>query len=1362
MDGYSRILCGFDLSGSGLTGILDSMENTRPAQDQSKHSNYRPTGGEMGGHALKELFQSSDLRRVLPELGFSTLLSNMLALALPLAILQILDRVVSNKSLETLAFMVVGVIVAIVLEEILRSLNGYLTSWLGARFEHNTSVAALDRLMHVPLQRYQQDEPGAHEERILATTKVAEFYSGQALLVLFDLPFVLIFAILIYIIGGWLVLVPIFLLLLFSFLIYYFGNWMRKQVRHRIVQDDRRLGFLTEVLSGIYSVKTLTMESLMLRRYERLQETNSELGEALIRGNALASNMGMLFSQIMIVSVVFVSSWLVINGKMTPGGLSACMMLSVRALQPMRRGLSVWMRYQSFVAAHDRLKQVFTMPYDSNEGKPAMPPLSQMLELRNVTLRFEDAGSMATLAQDKRALYGGVSRNGSNEPGIDPFANLALKSELFSDISLKLEAGQFIAILGVSGSGKTSLLSLMNGMVQPASGEILIDGQPLHSFAAGSVFKEIAMLPQTGTMVSGNILENMTMFDSSLNDEALRIAGKLGLDKIVAGMKHGYETNVGEGVAETLPAGVRQIITVIRALVRKPSVILFDEANISLDMRSDQLLRDYLAELKGTCSVVLVTHRPSLLNLADKIYSLVDGRLFEGRVDARSDAPAAAAPTAASAFVAPERPVTAEDLSEVVRRQFDEESDLSICLLPLLKAFEWEGVPRDLADAMPHMVRRLDITSLCSIMASLKLFPKRLDGHLARLDYRLMPCLFVPKEKAAMVVLYRMSNGNLWVFDSTQRIETEIVPTEETGEIILFQKADVPLKSRRAETSWIGTVLLRFRSHIFMAFMLTLAGALLALATPLFVRAVLDLVLPSGDIVMGAFLMFGVIVAIVVDGILRNLKSRVMAFVGGRFEYILGNTLFQRIISLPATATDGATVSNQVGRFKSLESLRDLFLGPASLLVFELPSTLVLLVAIAVINPWVLVVLLLSVISYALLWFFTRKSGEITEAKSAMFATARWEFLSEALTDMRAIRSVGANNSWVSRFRELSGKSVMANFKNTQMQARINSLAQMLSSATGLFALAVSAYLTIQGSITSGTMVATMMILWRVTGPIQNIFLAATSVQHIFSSVRQVDNLMRIRGESDSGVLQTITPVTGGTISFSRVSFRYVNDADPVLLGVSFTVMPGQVIAIVGNNGSGKSTLLKLMERIYVPQAGTIRINHVDIRQLPAADLRAKISYMPQHCELFYGTVAQNLRLTHPTASDEELNWAVSMAGLADDIAALPKGFDTRISNSRSSQQPHGFRQRLSLARAMLKPADIVLLDEPGTGMDHPGEEALARCIEWLRGRCTVVMVSHRPAHMRQADSVILMQRGTMLAMGPFEQIKDKIMSELS
>ncbi|MDK9725861.1 MAG: ATP-binding cassette domain-containing protein [Sterolibacteriaceae bacterium MAG5] len=1273
---------------------------------------------EMTGGPLRDVFRSTDLRRVMPGLLLAALLYNVLGLALPMAILQIMDRVVVNQSLETLVLLVIGVLAGLILEELLRAVNGLVTGWLGARFEHTASINALTRLMRVPLRRLQRDEPGVHAERINAAGRVADFYSGQALLVLFDLPFALVFLLMIHVIGGWVVLVPIVLLSAFALVIARFGSWLKRQVEQRHIMDDRRINFLIEVLSGIHSVKTMTMESQMERRYERLQATNAEMSERLAYGSAMASATGMLFSQIMVVGVVFAGAWAVLDGQMTPGGLAACMMLAVRALQPLRRSLTVWLRYQAFVSAQARLREVAEMPCIDDRAMPAMPPLREGLELRGVTL----------------------SREGGK-----PF---------FDNVSLQVKAGECIAIRGDSGSGKTSLLSLMNGLERPESGAVLADGHSLDEFNADSVQRQIALLPQTGTIITGSILENMTMFDESLNAVVLDIAKQMGLDRVVAGMKLGYETRLGEANAETLPAGVRQLISIVRELAHSPSVILFDEANISLDMAADQLLRDYLATRKGECTMVLVTHRPSLLSLADRTLTLTAGRLTEGAAGA-----GAAAAAARALPPAVERPQHVDQLAAIVRQHYPEESDFSRCLLPLLEACGWQGRGRDLAEAMPHMLRALDISGLCNVMANLDLLPRHFESSLARLDSRLMPCLFIPTDRPAMVVLARQDDGRLRCFDGGSGEERLIEPTSETAQVYVFRAPDSLHRPAQRPGSWFIGLAHRFRRHIGLAFALTIFSTLLALAPPLFVKSMYDYVLPSGDIPMQTYLLIGAAIALWLDFLLRRLKSRVIAHVGGRTEYILGTTLFSRVISLPATSTEAASVNRQVGRLRNFESLRDFFLGPLTIIVFDLPANLIVVTVVALINPWALAAVAVAAVAYFLLAWGTRSLSERAAARATRGSVERWEFLNETITQMRLIRSAGCRDIWMERFRQRSGKAVMNNYRSHQIQARVSGAAQVLNTVTGLTALAISAVGAIRGDLSGGAMIATMMLIWRITGPMQNFFLAATSLAHIRSSMAQIEKLMHLPGEHDGGVRQTIRPPFEGALSFTRVSFRYANDADPALLGVSFSIPPGKVVVFTGPNGSGKSTLLKLVARSFVPQAGTIRLDNLDIRQLPVADLRSRLSYMPQNCDLFYGTVTQNLRLAHPAATDAEVAWALEMTGLTEDVAALHQGLETRISNSRSEQLPNGFRQRLALARTLLKPAAVVMLDEPGNGLDDAGEEALLRCIEWLRGRSTLLIVSHRPGHMRLADTVVYMEHGAVAAIGPFDSIKDKLMS---
>ncbi|MFM8991060.1 MAG: ATP-binding cassette domain-containing protein [Alphaproteobacteria bacterium] len=195
-------------------------------------------------------------------------------------------------------------------------------------------------------------------------------------------------------------------------------------------------------------------------------------------------------------------------------------------------------------------------------------------------------------------------------------------------------------------------------------------------------------------------------------------------------------------------------------------------------------------------------------------------------------------------------------------------------------------------------------------------------------------------------------------------------------------------------------------------------------------------------------------------------------------------------------------------------------------------------------------------------------------------------------------------------------------------------------------------------------------------------------------------------------------------------------------MATDFSAKAGEVVAIVGASGSGKSTLLRILAGAYQPQSGAVTIDGVDIRQLAPGDLQGAVSYLPQACHFFHGTIEQNLRLADPLASDESMRAALSDAGALDEVMALRNGLDTKLGDQRTAKLPAGLLQRLALARALLSRAPVLLLDEPGQSFDERGDAALRALLPRLRGSRTVVMVTHRPSHMRLCDRVVVLQEG--------------------
>lgn len=1268
---------------------------------------------------LLKLFQSKDLKQVMPTLGVASFTANLLALALPLAMLQIFDRVLGNQAYETLTLITIGVIIAIVLENILRLTTSQLNAWLASRWEHRTSLAAVDRLLHSTLQYYFKQEPSVYTGRVSSASKVSSFYSGQALMVLLDLPFVFIFLTLTAFIGGWIVAIPITLLLLFTWITHQFAQWIRTKVHDRHVSDDRRFNFLVEVLTGIHSVKSMGLEPQMRRRHEQLIEAGTNHGEALVRANAIANSLGNLFTQIMVVLVVFFGAYLVVQGEMSTGALAASMMLSIRALLPIRQALTTWIKYQSFLESNQELDEILNAPLDQ-EGKEILPAITHNLVLEQIV-----------------------------------YAPKGKEPPVFNHLSLSVKAGETIAIHGDTGAGKTSLMNLICGLIPAHAGQILLDGIPMSHYYGDSIRKQIALLPQSPVTFSGSIIDNLTMFNPKLNQRALALSQELGLDKAVAGMAMGYETQLGKGLSETLPSGIRQMVTIIRALIHEPSVILFDEANIGLDFSADKLLKEYLERQKGKVTIILITPRPSLLSLADRSFVIHQGKLITSEQ-------AKQLPDT-QIHLAPSFPIN-EQISASDNRfehpLFNNPVPLARCFPPLLEALNWEGSARDLAEAVPHLKHNIDVTDFNNTMSNLGWTPYHIHSKLGALHKKLTPCLFVRTNHKTAFILLEKQGKQCRIFDPELGTERWISGNNMRGDAYYFKPITGAEQIEKAKKSnWFVDLLWRFRHHLLLTLALSFIATALSLSAPFFVRSVYDTVIPASDLLFGLFLLFGAIMAIGLEWIVQLLKSRLIAFFGARSEYILNASLFDRIITLPLPAIEGASVDRQIARIRGLEGLREFFLGPIALLMFELPATLVLFAALAFLNPWAIAIVVASIVVFILLALLTQKANERSVQNSSQRTGERWEYLNETLTHMQALRLAGDRKVVLEAFNDHASKAIIANFEDQKLHNQINTSASIITTLTGLMVLVASTFLVLGQEITAGALMATQMIIWRLTSPLQNAFTSSMSLVRMKSSLNQVVQLMRLPAEQDMGVKQTLQPRLQGAIIFHRVSFRYANDADPALLGVSFNLQPHQMLAISGNNGSGKSSILRMIMRLYTVQAGTIRLDNIDNRQLPIHYLREQIAYMPTHCQVFFGTLKQNLTLIHPSATDAEVDWAIRMAGLKEDIDALPEGLNTRISNARIAQLPNGFLQRFSLARTMLRPAPIILMDEPGSGMDKAGEEALMHCLQWLKGRSTIVIATLRPAHMRLADNIIFMQNGAILKMGNYDEIVSVLMA---
>jgi ATP-binding cassette, subfamily C, bacterial LapB len=689
------------------------------------------------------------------------------------------------------------------------------------------------------------------------------------------------------------------------------------------------------------------------------------------------------------------------------------------------------------------------------------------------------------------------------------------------------------------------------------------------------------------------------------------------------------------------------------------------------------------------------------------------------------------------------------------------DSGILSCLVPIAEAVGWRGTSRQIAEAMPHETPVVDIAALRTVLFRLGVETERIDVPANRIRDEYCPCIAVEGRDSLVVVHSVDGAGIARIFDSKTAAWRRVKRDKLSGEIHIVRLLDVFVQQEELQREgFVWPLLKRFNSSLKLVFWQSLGINLLGLAISFYVMYVYDKAIGTKSIDTLVFFLIGGLAAVGIELCLRHFRAANIARLGARFDALAVTGAYQSVLGFPLAMSENAPLGAQLTRFRQFEVGRELFGGSLATSLIDLPFTSIFFMMIFGLGG----VLGFIPVAFAVILGLTGLCTNPALSKQ-MRDMGEWKGKSDSLlveicTRLNLIRADNAEEVWLDRASNSYRKYLTSKFQNQQFNNNLQVMAQAGVSISGAAVLGIGAVEVMSGSLTLGALIAIMAVVWRVLGPIQTVFLSIHKIRSVIVTIRQIDRLVKIKREREPGRIVDAGFKSAERLSLSGICFRYANRSDLAIKNISLDIRPGEFVTLAGSSGAGKSTLLKIMLGLYQPQSGSVRIDTLDLRQIDPAEVRHKLSFLGQEPAFFYGTVAQNMRLAAPDATDEELAHALSMVGIKVDDPVLPEGMETRMNAMNRRSMSLSFIQRLAIARAFLCKAPIILLDEPANHLDREGDEALMRLISKFRGQSTIVMITARPSHMRVSDRVIVLHDGAAVAQGKPEEIVPVLLAQ--
>ncbi|MBO3459531.1 peptidase domain-containing ABC transporter [Aetokthonos hydrillicola Thurmond2011] len=569
---------------------------------------------------------------------------------------------------------------------------------------------------------------------------------------------------------------------------------------------------------------------------------------------------------------------------------------------------------------------------------------------------------------------------------------------------------------------------------------------------------------------------------------------------------------------------------------------------------------------------------------------------------------------------------------------------------------------------------------------------------------------------------------------------------------VLLISATSATPRQRFGIQWFLPYLTKYRRVLIEVFIASFFVQLAALANPLVIQLIIDKVITQNSI--GTLHVLGILLLVVglFEAVLGTLRTYLFVDTTNRIDMGLGSEIIDHLLRLPLRYFERRPVGELSTRINELENIRSFLTGTALTVGLDAVFS-VLYVIVMLFYSWQLTLVGLGTIPVFIL--ITLVASPTVSRQLRKKAERNAETQSYLVEVMSGIQTVKAQNielrsrfSWQDRYARYVG----AGFTTVVTSTLANSTSNFLNKLSSLLVLWVGAYLVLQGQLTLGELIAFRIISGYVTSPVLRLAQLWQSFQETALSLERLADIVDTPQEAEKDRDNIPLPAILGSVKYDNISFRFANNGPLQLCNINLDFPANTFVGIVGQSGSGKSTMMKLLIRLYEPESGRILVDGYDIAKVELYSLRRQIGVVPQDTLLFDGTVQENIALTNPDATTEEVIEAARIAVAHEFIMNLPNGYNTRV-GERGASLSGGQRQRIAIARSVLQRPKLLVLDEATSALDYPTERQVCQNLAQAFKDSTLFFITHRLNTVRNADTIVVMEGGKVIEKGNHEEL---------